>query len=94
MTSLISNLALIQGLPNNVLLISTVPSHSSAVMGTQSNNSCQMYVTLATISVATREAATPTHTVGVIVLQKQQTLAKKKEKNLKREKFRERIFKG
>lgn len=60
MASLIWNLALIQGLPNKVLLISTVSSRSSAAKGTQSNNSCQMYVTLATISLASGEAATPT----------------------------------
>lgn len=78
MASLISNLVLIQGLPNNVLLISTVPSHSSAVMGTQSNNSCQMYVTLATISVATREAAAPTQWELLCCKNKKHRLKRKK----------------
>lgn len=92
--SLVSDVALIRGTANNVLPISTMPSHSSAAMGTQSNNSCQMHVTPATISVATREAAAPT---WFIVLQKQQTLdGWKKEEKLRSEKFTERmqIWKG
>lgn len=42
------------------MLVSTAPSPSSPAAGAQSNNSCQKYVALATISVATGEAAAPT----------------------------------
>lgn len=42
------------------MLVSTALSPSSPAAGAQSNNSCQMYVALATISVATGEAAAPT----------------------------------
>lgn len=45
---------------DDLMLVSTAPSRSSPATGSQSNNRCQMHVTLATISVATGEAAAPT----------------------------------
>lgn len=67
--------------------ISTVHSHSLAAMETQSNNSCQMYVTPATISLATRGAA-PTRWELLCCKNNKHSVFKKE--NLKSEKFRER----